>query len=107
MRAGPLDRLVSLQHLVLTRNGTTGEEVESYAEYDQVWAGKRDLRGREFFAAQQVNADTTTIWQIRYRSDVVATDRLVADGISYSLAGPPSEIGRRDGLELQCTAVRP
>jgi SPP1 family predicted phage head-tail adaptor len=105
MRAGRLDRRVSLQHLVLTRNSTTGEQIESYAYYATVWAGKRDMRGREFFAAQQVNSDITTIWQIRYRTDVVSTDRLVIDGLYYDITGI-AEIGRRDGLELQATAVR-
>lgn len=104
MRAGPLDRSAVLKHRVLTRNSTTGEEVVTYTTYATVWAGKRDLRGREFFAAQQVNADLTTIWQIRYRTDVVATDQLVVDDVAYNI-NSVAEIGRRDGLELQATAV--
>jgi SPP1 family predicted phage head-tail adaptor len=107
MEAPRLDRRVELRHLVLTRNSTTGEQVESWpTAYATVWAGKRDMRGREFFAAQQVNSDITTIWQIRYRTDVLATDRLVVDGLDYNITGI-AEIGRRDGLELQATAVRP
>lgn len=106
MQAGRLDRLVTLQHRVLTRDATTGEEVVSYADYAQVWAGKRDLRGLERFAAQQMNSELTTVWLIRYRSDVLATDRLVVDGLYYNLA-PPAEIGRREGLELTGTAARP
>ena len=106
MRAGHLDRRAELRHRVLTRNATTGEEVETFTAYATVWAGKRDIRGREFFAAQQVSSDITTTWQIRYRSDVVATDRLVVDGLDYNIVSI-AEIGRRDGLELQATAVRP
>jgi SPP1 family predicted phage head-tail adaptor len=106
MQAGRMDRSVVLQHRVLTRSATTGEEVVTYEAYATVWAGKRDLRGREFFAAQQVNSDITTLWQIRYRADVVATDRIVVEGLNYSISGV-SEIGRRDGLEIQATAVRP
>ena len=107
MRAGYLDRRATLQHRVLVRNEGTGEEEVSYSDYATVWAGKRDVRGREFFAAQQMNSEISTIWQIRHRTDVVATDRIVVDGVAYSLAGPPAEIGRRDGLELQTTAARP
>jgi SPP1 family predicted phage head-tail adaptor len=105
MRGEKLDRRIELQHQVLTRNATTGEEEVGYTTYATVWAGKRDVRGREFFAAQQVNSDITTIWQIRYRTDVLATDRLVIDGLYYNIL-PPAEIGRRDGLEIQATAVR-
>lgn len=106
MQAGRLDRRVELQHRVLTRNTTTGEEVVTYVTYASVWAGKRDMRGREFYAAQQVNSDVTTAWQIRHRADVVATDVLVHEGLQYNIVGI-AEIGRRDGLELQATAVRP
>lgn len=106
MRSGYLDRRATLQHQVLTPNATTGEKEVSYADYATVWAGKRDIRGREFFAAQQVNSDTTTLWQIRHRTDVKATDRIVVEGLSYDINGI-AEIGRRDGLELQATAVQP
>ena len=106
MQAGRLDRLVTLQHRVLTRDTATGEEVVTYTTYATVWAGKRDLRGSERYAAQQVNSDTTTAWQIRHRTDVVATDVLGYDGLQYNITGI-AEIGRRDGLELQATAVRP
>lgn len=105
MRAGALDRRLELRHRVLTRDATTGEEVESFVAYETVWASKRDIRGREFFAAQQLNAETTTIWQIRYRSDVAYTDRIVCDGVTYNIVGI-SEIGRRGGLEIQASTVR-
>jgi SPP1 family predicted phage head-tail adaptor len=91
---------------VLTRSSSSGDEVVTYADYATVWAGKRDLRGQEFFAAQQVNSEISTLWQIRYRNDVVATDRIVVDGLHYNITGI-AEMGRRDGLELQATAVQP
>lgn len=107
MRAGALDRLVELRHRVLTRNETTGEEVESYpAAYAEVWASKRDIRGREFFAAQQMNSELSTTWQIRYRDDVLMTDRIYFGGLAYEITSV-AEIGRRSGLELQTTAVKP
>jgi SPP1 family predicted phage head-tail adaptor len=106
MKGEKLDRRVDLQHRTLTRNTTNGEEVETWSTYAAVWAEKKDVRGREFFAAQQSNSDITTTWRIRYRGDVVATDKLVHGGLSYNVTSI-AEIGRRDGLELQATAVRP
>jgi SPP1 family predicted phage head-tail adaptor len=105
MRAGPLDRYVSLQHRVLARNATTGEEAVSYTEYASVWASKKDIRGREFFAADQMNSEVSTTFQIRYRTDVVMTDRIVMDGLNYNVVAI-GEMGRRDGLEIQANAVR-
>jgi SPP1 family predicted phage head-tail adaptor len=107
MQAGKLDRLVQLQHRVLTRNGV-GEQVASYVTYATVWAGKRDLRGREYFAAQQINPELQATWTIRWRSDVVATDRLIDDnGTAFDLASPPAEIGRHHGLDLLCKSASP
>lgn len=105
MRAGNLDRRVQLQHRTLTRNGS-GEQVASFATYATVWAGKRDLRGREYFAAHQVNPELQATWTIRWRADVLATDRLVDDrGVTFEIAAPPAEIGRRQGLDLMCKAL--
>ncbi len=106
MRSGYLDRRATLQHQVLTRSATDGEQVATYTDYATVWAGKRDIRGREFVAGSQMNSDITTLWQIRHRTDVKATDRIVVEGLSYDINGI-AEIGRRDGLELQATAVQP
>jgi len=50
MRSGDLDRRVTLQHRVLTRNAR-GEEVESFTDYVTVWAKKEDAGGREFFSS--------------------------------------------------------
>lgn len=106
MKAGQLDRLVELKHRTLTRNAS-GENVASYATYDTVWGGKRDLRGREFYAAQQVNAELNATWTIRWRSDVAVTDRLVdPDGVIFDVIHV-AELGRRKGLDLVCRAVRP
>ena len=101
MQAGRLDRLVTLQSRTVTRNAQ-GEDVVTYSDRASVWAEKFDLRGREYFAAQQVKADMQTRWRIRWRSDVSVRDRLVADGVSYDIAAV-AEIGRRDGLELITT----
>jgi SPP1 family predicted phage head-tail adaptor len=104
MQAGKLDRFVALQHRIITRNGN-GENVATYVTFDNVWAGKRDLRGREFFSAQQTNAELQATWTIRWRDDVTVTDRLVDDsGATFDIMHV-AEIGRRKGLDLMCRAV--
>jgi SPP1 family predicted phage head-tail adaptor len=102
MRAGSLDRRIELQHRTLTQNAQH-ENIESFATYATVWAGKADLVGREFFAAEQVQAETATKFRLRYRDDVLLTDRLVCNGVTYDLKHV-AEIGRREGLEIIATA---
>jgi SPP1 family predicted phage head-tail adaptor len=105
VQAGRLDRLVQLRHRVLTSDANTGEKVQSWpTAYVFVYANKRDVRGREYFSAQQLNSEITTTWTIRYRTDVKVTDRLFVDGVAYDIVSI-SEIGRREGLELQTTAL--
>lgn len=104
MRAGNLDRLIELRHRVLTQN-SHGEQVPSYpSAYATVWAEKLDQRAREYFAAQGTQAEATTRFRIRWRSDVVMTDRLVLDSVNYDIV-QISEIGRRQGLELFATSA--
>lgn len=104
MRSGSMDRRVSLYHRVLTQNAQ-GEQVPSYpSAYTTVWAEKLDQRAREYFAAQGTQAEATTRFRIRYRDDVLMTDRLVLGGVNYDIV-QISEIGRREGLELFATSA--
>jgi SPP1 family predicted phage head-tail adaptor len=103
MKAGKLDRRVTLQTRVHTRN-TQHEEIVGYSDLGEVWAEKADLRGREYFAAQQTKSETSTRWRIRYRSDFASIHRIVYGGTAYDVNGC-SEIGRREGLELATTAT--
>ena len=102
LAAGRLDRRVIIQNLILTPNAY-GEPIESWATFATVWAEVRDLRGREFFSAQQVNAEVETIFRIRWLAGVLATMRISYDSKAYDILGI-AEIGRHDGLELMAKA---
>lgn len=105
MKAGTLDRRVTLQTRVLTRDAQ-GEEVVTYTDLATVWAQKLDLIGREYFAAQQVNAEVTTRWRLRWRSDIGVLHQLVYGAVAYDIL-QASEIGRREGIELLTKALIP
>lgn len=103
MRAGTLDRRVTLQHATLAEDAH-GQQVPTYADYATVWAQRLDTTARERMASQQMISERTCKFRLRYRSDVLPTDRLVCDGVAYNIA-PPAELGRREGLEILATAV--
>jgi SPP1 family predicted phage head-tail adaptor len=105
VKAGDLDRRLTLRHRVLGAQNANGEYPVTYTDYATVWARKIEVSGREFFQAQTKDAETTVRFEIRYRSDIVATDRVVSDGRDFQLVQPPSEIGRREGLTLFARAV--
>ena len=69
-----------------------------------VWAERLELRGAERWNAQQVVASVSCKYRIRYRDDVTAQCMLVDDaGREYDIQ-PSIELGRKDGIELICSA---
>lgn len=107
MRAGRLDRLITIQSFTKAVDAFH-QPIETWANLDTnptVWAERRDLRGREYFQAQQVNAEVTAIYRLRWRGDLTTQMRIVDSGVTYEIVSPPIEIGRREGLELMVKAV--
>lgn len=102
MRAGALDRRVTILRRTLTRNAY-GEQVETFTSLGDVWAQKLDVTGRELFSARNTLAENTTRFRIRYRSDLVLTDRLGYGGDEYDIL-QIAEVGRQDALDIVATA---
>lgn len=103
MQAGPMDRRVVLQ----TASASTdsyGQGVQSYTDLATVWANVRYLTGRELLLAQQTTPNAQVKFQIRYRSDIDETSRIVHDGATYDIQHI-AVIGRNVGLEI--LAVKP
>jgi len=104
MQAGKLDRLVKLKRRMIVKSGI-GEDVASWpTAYANVWANKADARGSKRFMAQEFVAEQVTEFTLRYRDDVLATDRLECETQIYEIT-QIAEIGRHEGLSLLCRAV--
>ena len=99
MQAGKLDRKIKLLRYTQGEDAAGGT-VETYVEFATVSAFVQDLRGKQFFAAQQSNSEVTTKFQIRYRDDLTGRDRIEWKGKQYEIIGTPIEIGRNESLEI-------
>lgn len=97
-----LDRRVDIL-TVSTGVDAMGGVTYTTAVLATVWAEKRDLRGREFFAANAVNAEVETVFRIRYRDDVTPENLISFDGSEFDIVSV-AEIGRKEGLEIMATA---
>lgn len=104
MRAGDLDREITLQHVTVAAADVNGSRSQSFTDYATVWSEKIDAGGREFFGGGQVQSELATRFKIRYRTDVVPTDRITFGSASYNITHI-QELGRREGLMLFATAV--
>lgn len=106
MRAGKLDRRITFQTLTDGQDAAGGitEAWANLVTNPTVWAYVHPLTGREFFAAQQVNAEIDTVFEVRYRSDITPKMRIVHDSKNYDIR-EIKEIGRRNGLEILARAI--
>jgi SPP1 family predicted phage head-tail adaptor len=71
-----------------------------------VWASKEDIKDGERYAAQEVGAEVTTRFRIRWSDAVKNFDprgRVLFDGRTYSISAV-KELGRREGLEITAAA---
>lgn len=66
MRAGLLRHLVTIEAVEWVRDPVSGAVTEEWVTKAKVWAEVRDLRGREFWAAQQIQSEVTTRVLIRH-----------------------------------------
>lgn len=106
IQAGKLDRLVKLYHRALTKNDQNEQEESWPVSYAEVFAGKADLRGQKRLLAQQFSHDQQTEWTMRFRIDVIMTDRLIDDRGTVFEIMDVAEIGRGGGLSCLCRAVK-
>lgn len=106
MRIGAMRHRVALQR-PSDELDSAGQPVE-WLPVDTVWGSVEPLRGREFWAAQQAHAELTVRVRIRYRSDVKAAWRVLAQDQTLELVAPPVDPDlRHRELELLCREVTP
>lgn len=103
--AGRMDRQITFQEMTSTPDGYGGQ-VETWTDSLTVWAELLPLsqRGREYFAASQVNAEKFITFRTRYVAGLGTMTRFTYDGTVYDIQHI-SEVGRKDRLDI--TGKRP
>src|SRR3990167_3408117 len=103
MRAGNLDRRITVQTKTLTAN-SYGERVASWADTFTTWANVFEIAGKEKFEASQLVDKADIRFSIRYRTGVNEEQRIVYDSNYYDIYSV-TELGRQDGLEIFATKI--
>ncbi len=104
MFAGKLDKRILIQKRVVEQD-TFGEGLEDWSNLACVWAEIRGISGKEFFESRQEHAEDILEFKIRYRTDVVETNRIYYNNQYYDVFDV-KEIGRKEGLMLRGRALR-
>ena len=105
MRAGVLNSLLTIQ-----QNGTSvdelGQPIEGWADVAQVWGNVRHLRGVEAIKAGAVTSTVSASIRIRYRPDLNAGMRVLADGRTYEIKAVLPDMQRREYVDLVCEVTQ-
>jgi SPP1 family predicted phage head-tail adaptor len=104
MEAGKLRHRITIEESTTVANNY-GEPVETWATFAEVNASREDLSGRELYSAQQVHADVTTSFGLRYLTGVTASMRIVSDGLTYNIRSVSDPDGRKRELAIIAARV--
>jgi SPP1 family predicted phage head-tail adaptor len=107
MRAGDLNRRVTIRRSVTVDDGRGGQTVTSWPDVDTVWASIEPLSSREFLQAGALQNAMTHIVRIRYRDDVTIKHRLywALRGTTFEILSMRETSQQEAGLELECVEV--
>lgn len=98
-----MDQRITLQTRSAGAN-SLGEASGAWADSFGCWAKAEPLRGREFFAAAQLQSTIDVRFRVRYRTDITASMRVVWRGEPYDIVGEPINVdAANDELQLMCT----
>lgn len=83
--AQELNRRVQLQRSTPVIDPSTGYDHDEWATFAEVFAKVEPLVGREYLAAAAMQSEGITKFTMRYRDDLLPTDRLLFDGKEWNV----------------------
>lgn len=98
---GRLRHRVTIQQQSSTQDGY-GEQVNTWSNLKTVWASVEPLQGRERFAAQQVQTETTTRIKMRYLAGIESKMRVAYGTKTYDIMSVIDLEERHIVLHLMC-----
>ena len=102
MKAGKLRHLGVIERLVTTQNTTTGAVSEAWQTFAAAWVSIEPLSGREFIAAQAVQAGVNTRITMRHRDGVLPSMRFNYRGTVYDIRAVLPDPTLQRHINLMC-----
>jgi SPP1 family predicted phage head-tail adaptor len=101
VRIGRLRHRIAIERVTETRD-TDGSVIETWSTYATVQASIDPLSGREYFAAQSVQADLTHRIVMRYLSGIVPKMRVKYGSRIFDILSVINVSERNGELQLMC-----
>lgn len=102
MKAGKLRHWGSIEALVTTQDTTTGATREAWVPFCHAWASINPLSGREYIAAQAVQAGVNTRIVLRHRDGVKPSMRFNYRGTLYDIRAVLPDPTLKRHINLMC-----
>lgn len=99
-RMGQLTQRIAIERDVTQSDGTGGQE-KTATTIANIYAYVRNKSTRELLAAQQVSATASVMFVVRWRGDVLPSDRIIWKGVRYNITNSPSPDSRQAFLEIE------
>jgi len=104
LRAGRLKKKITIQQPTETKD-SAGALQTSWSTFAIVWAEVTPQTGREFRTAQQVNAEITIVFRIRYLKSVTPKMRISWDSRIFDIESIVNIMEKNEQLLLNCKEV--
>lgn len=102
MRAGSLDRIITIQRATEAR--------DDFGVVSTTWAAVATLRAAliqasttEFLQGAGLQGEAAVIFRTRFLAGVTVRDRVLFEGVAHDIK-EVKELGRRNGLEIRTVA---
>lgn len=102
--AGKLDKRITLQKKTIAR-ASDGSETITYTDVATVWAEYVVKTGREFYAAQKINAEVTALFRLRYRSNMDTRYRVDYKGRYFDILYIDDTLRLQNEMMFACKEV--
>ena len=99
MRAGELDRLITIQTPTKGKD-TEGVPVVTWSDFATVYAKVTPAASNERYRDQQNVLSDDQLFRIYYLDGVTSEMQIIYNGLAYEIEGAPKEVGRLEGMEI-------
>jgi SPP1 family predicted phage head-tail adaptor len=101
-----LDQRVTIKRKVAPRDNMGGEVI-TWEDDAPIWACAEPIRGREYAALAQAEAETEVRFTIHYRTGITPDSRIVWRETTYELTSPPIDVNaKKMWLELMARTTQ-
>lgn len=104
MQAGKLNRIIALQRSTIVYDEYNAQ-TETWSDASTVWTEAITSGGREFYAAQKLNAETSVVFRIRHTKAVNVKMRVRWGNRYFAILSAEDPTGLRQELLISAKEV--